>query len=247
MQDKEFDKVFKSKFEDFNVGPAPMVWDNIAGELDRKKTKRAIMPWLSIAATILVLLTAGVLFLKQKGDTAVQHGHAAKLVSNNVGHVMTTTPGKVHTAPVIVVQHSNRVASTKAHNAPAGTSPASAVVPENVIVTDNTVKDAEPIKTESHNITQNFVPGKQTQLAAKPLDLEQQPPVAKPVIAAISKQDVAVVKKHGIHSLGGLINVLVAKVDKRQDKLIEFTDNDDDDTESSITGVNLGIIKVKKQ
>jgi hypothetical protein len=47
--------------------------------------------------------------------------------------------------------------------------------------------------------------------------------------------------------LGGLINALIAKVDRRQDKLIEFSDSDDDDAESNVTGLNLGLIKIKKQ
>lgn len=53
------------------------------------------------------------------------------------------------------------------------------------------------------------------------------------------------VKKHGIHTFGDLINVVVAKVDKRQDKVIHFSDTDDD--ESNITGINLGFVKVKKE
>jgi ribosomal protein L18E len=51
------------------------------------------------------------------------------------------------------------------------------------------------------------------------------------------------VKKHGIRSFGDLINVVVAKVDKRQDKVIHFSDTDGD--ESSITGINLGFVKMK--
>jgi len=82
MQDKEFDKLFNQKFEDFEVEPSPWVWDNIAGELDGKKAKRTIMPWLSIAATVLVLITAGVLFLKQK--PIKQHTNATKLTANRV-------------------------------------------------------------------------------------------------------------------------------------------------------------------
>ncbi len=53
------------------------------------------------------------------------------------------------------------------------------------------------------------------------------------------------VKKHGIRTFGDLINVVVAKVDKRQDKVIHFSDTDDD--ESNITGINLGFVKVKKE
>jgi hypothetical protein len=65
--------------------------------------------------------------------------------------------------------------------------------------------------------------------------------VALPVI----KPAKAPVKKHGIRTFGDLINVVVAKVDKRQDKVIHFSDTDDD--ESNITGINLGFVKVKKE
>jgi hypothetical protein len=72
---------------------------------------------------------------------------------------------------------------------------------------------------------------------------------AKPAIAAlplrvIKKDSLSAKSRPRIHSFGDLVNVLVAKVDKRKDKVIEFTA--DDDGESNITGVNLGIIKIKK-
>ncbi|NNU34327.1 hypothetical protein HK413_09520 [Mucilaginibacter sp. S1162] len=44
MQDKEFDKIFNTKFEDFEVEPSAMVWDNIAGELDGKKLNQLLCP-----------------------------------------------------------------------------------------------------------------------------------------------------------------------------------------------------------
>lgn len=58
-----------------------------------------------------------------------------------------------------------------------------------------------------------------------------------------------VVKKKKIHSLGDLLNVVIAKVDKRDNKIIQFgggSDDDDDDL-LNVTSVNLGPIKVKKQ
>lgn len=59
----------------------------------------------------------------------------------------------------------------------------------------------------------------------------------------VNKATKATVKKHGIRSFGDLINVVVAKVDKRQDKLIVFSDTDGD--ESTITAINLGFVKMK--
>jgi len=122
---------------------------------------------------------------------------------------------------------------------------------------DSPIKETEPAKadnqpllaaTQPHDIIKNVVPGKEIQLAPKALDMEQQSAIDKPVMASVVKHDAApVVKKRGIHNLGGLVNALISKVDKRQDKLIEFSDSDDDDANSSLTGVNLGIIKIKRQ
>ena len=46
--------------------------------------------------------------------------------------------------------------------------------------------------------------------------------------------------------LGGIINTIVAVVDKRDDKLIEFTDSENDEG-AKVTALNLGIFKIKKQ
>jgi hypothetical protein len=40
------------------------------------------------------------------------------------------------------------------------------------------------------------------------------------------------------------VNLVVAKVDKRKDKLIQFSDSDDDG--SVITAVHLGALKIKR-
>ena len=52
-------------------------------------------------------------------------------------------------------------------------------------------------------------------------------------------------KKRSISGLGGLINAIVAKVDKREDKIVEFTESNDDG--ALLSSVNLGLVKIKKQ
>jgi hypothetical protein len=69
------------------------------------------------------------------------------------------------------------------------------------------------------------------------------PQVIPTQVATANKQ--APAKKHKIRSLGDVFNVMIAAVDKRKDKIIEFSNTDGDD--ATITGVNLGIIKVKKE
>jgi hypothetical protein len=66
-------------------------------------------------------------------------------------------------------------------------------------------------------------------LASTPVPVEKTKPVAK---------------KHGIRNFGDLVNLVVAKVDKRKDKLIQFTDSDDD--ESMISAVHIGAVKIKR-
>ncbi len=95
-----------------------------------------------------------------------------------------------------------------------------------------------------------LVPDDSTTLAIKqsadiPAAFMPKPVVLTAQVPVINKQDTAPVKaKHKIHNLAGLLNAVVAKVDKRDDKIIVFGESDDDD--SNVTGVNLGIIKIKK-
>lgn len=250
MQDKDFDKVFSSKFDDFEMEPSPMVWDNIADELGSKKAKRPVMPFLSIAASIIVLCTAGVLFFKQKQTIT----DAVKpKVAVNVEQPATIT--KTPDAATDVSQQEQIAATvnnTTYKNIPSATN--TGITVNSPVKEDGAVKpsDEQPLIAaivEPKPVVQSVVPDKDIQLVPKTLDIEPQTFTEKPaVMAAANKRDEApVVKKRGIHNLGGLINAIVAKVDKRDDKIIEFSDSDDDDAQSSVTGVNLGIIKIKKQ
>jgi hypothetical protein len=261
MQDKEFDDVFNSKLGDLEMEPSARVWDEIADELDGKKAKRSLMPWLSIAASVIILVTAGILFL---GKNTKKHGKHTKpdLLALNQNHAVVKTKDdtdKTIIEPVITAKPNNRVTSTLNRAAYQNLSQANNVTVPNVNKEDNTSKQTEqPAKADDQqllasipqtesNVLQGVVPGKEIKLAPRSLDIEEQAQTGKPIAASGAKPVATGFKKHGIRSLGGLINVLIAKVDKRQDKLIEFTDSDDDDTESSVTGVNLGIIKIKKQ
>jgi len=252
MQDKEFDQIFNSKFEDFEVESSAMVWDNIAGELDGKKGKRAIIPYLSIAATILVLLTAGILFM-QKGNTPAQKTDKTKLTANHIEPVKPEI-NEAETQSAVVAKPIDRVAAIAKHQT-VNTLPVNKItVPVNTKV-DNNVKEPEPAKPDNQQLiavvtapTSTIVKATVSDVQLTPKTLDVVAPIERPaVMASAEKQNAAPVKKHGIRSLGGLINVLVAKVDKREDKIIEFSDSDDDDTESNVTGVNLGVIKIKRQ
>lgn len=257
MQDKEFDKFFNSKFKDFKIEPSSMVWDNIANELNSKKVKGPGMPWLSIAASIIVLITAGILFLQQKAKPIKQRVSINKVATNHIKPA-TTAKVKTDTGRVTISQtNNNKIAVTVKHRPSIALKTANTgnVVSSKAV---NKTPQTKPVETanqpllavaETHEDIQNIIPDKDAQLIPKLLDTEQQTPNEKPAaMATVTKYDAAsAVKRRGIHNLGGLVNALISTVDKRQDKLIEFSDSDDDDANSSLTGVNLGLIKVKKQ
>ena len=82
--------------------------------------------------------------------------------------------------------------------------------------------------------------------AVAPQQMVTQDQSKSQVIAQVpaTEQTSKPVKKHGIRNFGDMVNLVIAKVDKRKDKVIEFSDTDDGD---SITGINLGVIKIKKE
>jgi hypothetical protein len=261
MQDNEFDKLFRSKLDDFEMEPSAKVWPGITWELGDGKRRKSLIPLLGIAASIIVLVTAGILFIPAKTHVISKHP---------VNHEIAKTNQKVN--PVIItkgdVKHDVQKLNTEKNGAPkpvnrmAKLSPVKAgqVTPfENTV---QVIKKEQPIKKEEQNTlasvpqkpdVKEVVPGNETTLSIKQAPVEETTGfTAKPILASnplpvVDKQSATtpVKPKHRIRSLGDLINVVVAKVDKRKDKIIEFTATDDGD-ESTLTGVNLGIIKIKK-
>jgi hypothetical protein len=256
MQDKDFDELFRSKLDDFGTEPSASVWPGIAADLNTGTRKKALMPWLSAAASIIVLVTAGILFIPKKTVTVINpqvKGSIAKAVNVPVSIAPATinhSSGiKKSNNPVGIKNiHSIRLIKNGGTNG------------INVVKNLDTVNNgAKLVKEDDQRVMASLqpkqskeaiVPDKGTILTPKLTDMQPVAFTAKPGLLAnqlpdISKKDSTPVKsRHKIRSLGDLLNVVVAKVDKRKDKVIEFSDNDDN--ESNLVGVNLGIIKIKK-
>jgi hypothetical protein len=260
MQDKEFDTLFRSKLENFEAAPTSQVWDGIVEGLHGKRRYAVLLPWLSIAASVLVLVAAGILFVPQKTAVKplVDHGIAATPVAPQVVKLSQAIPQQqpiaqtpaVAPAPVKVNRMAQvRPVKTSTETAVTNTTPET--VPANVNASQpheqQIIAAVQPIEVISP-----VAPGSQTQIIA-PQTIDM--PVAantKPVIAAAmpniadKQQSIAAARpKHKAHGIGGFLNTVIAAVDKRKDKIIEFTESDDDDG-SNVTAVNLGILKFKK-
>ena len=263
MQDDEIDDLFRSKLDGFEMKPSANVWHGVTAELQPLKNKGVLVSFLSIAASILVLITAGILFIPQKGGVIIKHSDSTRATkthsadslvakaNNNPAKnaLIVTTIGNNALIPINKVGSNNKAGTTKV------------IQGENIVVTEKKETAVRPVeqseiasvtlKTNSKDVV---LPGNETKrvpkqpieettmgFATKPLLVaDQMPAQNEPEVGPELKP------KHKIHTLGDLINVVVAKVDKRKDKVIEFTTRDDED-EATVTGVNLGIIKFKKE
>jgi hypothetical protein len=253
MQDKEFDKVFNSKFANFEVEPSPIAWEGIASELDGKKKKHSLMPYLSIAASLLVLFTLAIVFLPHQGKTAKKQLENNRIALNN------NQPGTAINQPVVtdtktsptnakrvaeITDNKTQVNSSSVINKSAPVTSAIDTFQKLEVLKNNTQPQITVVNEHKPEIIQPLSPNKDFELmskAIKPIKMEMMG------MTSGTKPDAPVAKRPGIHNPGGLINAILAKVDKRDDKLIQFTDNDDDDAQTSVTGVNLGLIKIIKE
>jgi hypothetical protein len=252
MQDKDFDQLFRSKLDGLEVQPATKVWANIEAEIGGKK-KRSLAPIWSIAAAVLVLLGVGTWFLVNKPVKIKQNQVAQRVQPKRQIEMVKATQPKVTeqvliNTPVIGIKEAkqpvNQIAYLK-HKASA-TNHTVAEQAKPAIKEAVTQVDSQPAQilaaVPNKTVVRPVVPD-----MALAVTTTIETPEVKPnaTVAVTANEPEKRVKKRGIRSLGGLINAVIAKVDKREDKLIEFTESDED--QSNVTGVNLGIIKIKKE
>ena len=251
MQDKEFDKLFSSKLEGLEINPSAKVWKGINGEISGNKHNKLI-PFLSIAASIIVLIAAGVLFIPKK-DSVVKLSGKKPLAYNKPAKVK---PAIIVKPQTVIVPKTVVIAVNKpVHVYHIGKT----ITPAVTVNKELTAKNTTPVIANNTAVlaanTSAKIDIKQPAIidsskALATVQLVVQQPVKPAVIAAVvppaeKTMDIIPAKKHKIHGIGDLLNVAIAAVDKRKDKIIQFSDNDEDGT--SITGVNLGVIKIKKE
>jgi hypothetical protein len=255
MQDKEFDQLFNSKLNDFEVEPSANVWQNIAREMEGKKAKRSIVPYLSVAASVIVVAAVSLLFYNK---TAEKPDQPVKIVK--VKPIKPLSATDTNAAPVVIDRVEDdtylktaAVAAAKVRK----TSPVDKSQQAQPMEQEIALVSPEPI-TQSPETLLSVVPVEkpaflQSAASVSNVDLNMTAVVNQPknaVSAPIERFIDPVFEnmnsKKRARGLGGLVNKIVAAVDKREDKLIEFTDADNDEG-ARVTGVNLGFFKIKKQ
>ncbi len=260
ISDKELDDLFNSKLNDFEIEPNAALWDNIAAGLNHQPKKKSIIPVLRIAASIIVILSVGLLFLRK--NEPLKNQLPQKVVKLKVEHQHSLINQKENVADkknMLLLSAKNKVVKEAlALNRNRKQSVLKTMIDPKpdlnyTSTSTQTFAQNKPEPEQQHNLPVNnlaqakiaVVPDASVSLKVQPeIEFPLKGPAKLPVLAASNKP--ANTKHKGIRSMGDLVNLVIAKVDKRQDKLIQFTDNDDGD-ESNVTGINLGIISIKKE
>jgi len=262
MQDKEIDELFSGQLANFEMQPSPSVWNKVAAGLDNKHSKKRVGLMLAAAASVLALLTAGILFLNKKTDTgkAEQHNNIAvirkdtrpntrsEINEQTVKQPATTgqqpTAMAVSSAPVIArTAHPTKTKLTKQlKNTVSPAVPMTPVTTQPVTTDEQEQQVLAAVVQHKTDVSKPVVPDITLNAAATQPEQTDNTSV---VSTTTQVSNTIKPKKRGIRSFGDIVNAVVAKVDKRTDKVIEFSNTDDD--ESTITGLNLGIVKIKKE
>lgn len=236
MQDKDFDQLFRAKFEDAEIMPSANLWGNIAQELSPKsKPKRKLPVYWMAAALAVVAIGVGLLSSHEEPMQLKGHGE----------QVVLTEPVSVPVAAVVkdkvAADTSTRfVASTPLVLTPKTKLPN--LVKENDQHMQPEVQNNRPVVKEPEVIAAV----KETPKTITD-NIAEQPVIARAAVA-LQPETVAQIseteeKPHrGIRNVGDVINYVVDKLDKRENKVIQFK-TDDDEGSSSLVAINIGFLK----
>lgn len=224
MKDKEMDQLFKNQFENAEIEPSAGLWFSIEKQLDIKPVKRKFpLYWFATSAAAVAIIIS-LLLTKEEKIQLHANDSIAPLVEKVASIPVLEESGidsprrTVATMPVL----KNKMAVVR------------------VIDTTNRKKDLkvmQPLKEDMHlqDMTERLRPiiNSDTQVLAS-----NQSPVME-TDEVINENDQ--VDKRGIRNMGDLINFVVDKLDKREEKLLKFRTDDDDN--SSLIAINIGFIK----
>jgi len=255
MSDKDLDKLFSAQLADMEVEPSAAVWNNIKREVSGEEasgSKKSIIPFLQIAAGVIVLVSVALLFRPRTEKVALRGNAIAAIAANPSGRLVitpqTTTEQDMQVQDVVPVSPvaNHRESKATVHTATLPTNIAVDTTNANssnrVFMASNTLNNDKPLLQQT--VTDQPIPKVLTAVQSgtdhnkpfKALAVNNPPAL---------KDNATTAKKKKIRNLGDLLNVMIAKVDKRDKKIIEFNDEDDDDTLNP-THINLGLIQTRK-
>ncbi|MGB4775015.1 MAG: hypothetical protein WBP45_07585 [Daejeonella sp.] len=248
ISDKELDQLFKQRFETDHVNPSDAVWNKIAGRLDNKKSKGSSSAFWMAAASVVLIVSAG-LWLYRPVEVIKLQGKAGNeiAVANpvlNKDTLKESTGVKTVAEEIESINKQERSLVRAVKNNPDYAS----AVQEKCADRNNAAKqdDVQLINRPEEKLTQvnNDPLSEKQDIKVQTLQKEEETTGQSALIAQANERDKVQQgsPRKRIRSIGGLVNLVIAQVDKREDKIIEFKDGDEG---SEVTGINLGLVKYK--
>lgn len=235
IQDKEFDQLFRDRFDGAETEPSDNLWGNIETQLGNKPKRVFPVYWVA-AALCAAAVTAGLLFRQpEKGQAIVSVAQTVVREHRSANKAVAVVREKP-SVPVYIA--SVRIPSASAK--PAGRD-----------IKKETKKDLaamQPLALIVHpdHITVS-VRQKKEELPEPAKETPEEQMLASTAASDRNEttDDHEVSEKHrGIRNIGDLVNYVVNKLDKREEKMLKFETNDD---ESTLIGINIGMIRYNRK
>jgi hypothetical protein len=257
ISDKELDKLFKQRFGDLEIEPSDAIWDKITSTMDKKRRKSAFPSFWMAAASIVVLISAGLLYFRPQ-EVIKLHGsnEIVKNMEENSSRLESNEAPISNEAPLLGIQTEeidlpdfNLINSSEVKSS-------EYVLVQNATVTEPEIKApaVEPVFIASEQVKKvgQEQPKKSVKVPSRYSGDQSELDVTQPDMMAIAEfieeekgiEENELRGQRKIRSVGSLVNFVIAKVDKREDKLIEFKDSDEG---SEVSGINLGLVKIKSK
>lgn len=252
ISDRELDKSFQQRLGNLEIEPSEAVWEKISGCMNQGSRRKPLFSGLWMAAASITVIMAVGLWYFRSPQVIFLHG--------------STEPAQpildaALPEPSILVERPFSPEKTLKTN-PSNLKPfrSSLVSQEQFTVVQSTpvaepelplVKPVVPVAESADRLSQVQVkntiqvPSRYSEDQSA-LDANQPDQIAKFDFSddGLNQEEAEVRKQKKIRSIGSLVNFVISKVDKREDKLIEFKDSDEG---SEISGINLGLVKIKNK
>ncbi|MFD1628560.1 hypothetical protein [Pseudopedobacter beijingensis] len=244
MSDNEFDHVFKSKFEELDIQPSKDLWAGISKSLNegnQQQIKRRKFPVVWLAAASVLFFGIGVKLFMPKEETI-------KLSSSKQIEEESKDVEQLRNLHIKIekesLHHYDKEANEKRYL-------------EMMAALDNDESLKPKSKTEKVAVA---MPKQVKFLAVAESNQDQQISQStlekaiddilaeqeeKNVMMAAIGETTGTESKDKIKNVSDLLNFVISKIDKREEKIVKLSKTEESDME--VTGINLGLFKYNKK
>jgi hypothetical protein len=259
ISDNEFDRFFKDGLGDAEVQPSESLWDKIEPQISPKKRPQLPFLWLA-AASVALVLSAGLLFMQSDKQLDVTPIAKIKSKVKSEAHIGGSKASVKSGNESLINSEVDRPAfnlnanlSTKAAGISLENRKKSIVDVQkdqsSVIKNDKSLIAMQPIPVDPHlsNTTVDYTAESALTENQKEIDTETALASAqRPSATALDEVlEAEQPERARIRNAGDLVNFVVDKIDKREQKILEFKTDDDDN--SSLVAINIGPFKLNQR